>query len=142
MSALCSHLHELTRRGTRFSFPFKVDQLLTNGIYVLFEKGETAHGGERITRVGTHNGDGQLPARMCQHFVNENKDRSILRKNIGSAFLNQANDPFLEEWKIDLTTRKARQHWAGKIDSSKLEVTRGQGYKIYSECFQFCSFSR
>jgi hypothetical protein len=64
-----------------------------NGIYVLFERGEECHDGGRIVRVGTHTGDGQLRSRMLQHFVNENKDRSIFRKNIGRALLNRDRDP-------------------------------------------------
>src|ERR1700681_3617725 len=99
--SVCSDLHELARRGTRFSFPFDVDRV-QNGIYVLFEKGETAHGGERITRVGTHRNDARLPKRLGQHFVTEKKEGSIFRKNIGRAFLRQANDPFLEQWEVQL----------------------------------------
>jgi hypothetical protein len=35
---------------------------------------------------------------LKEHFVNENKDRSIFRKNIGRALLNKDNDYFIEQW--------------------------------------------
>jgi hypothetical protein len=90
-----------------------------NGIYLLFEKNETAHGVDRIVRVGTHNGDDQLRSRLKQHFINENKDRSIFRKNIGRAILNKDKDDFLKQWEIDLTSRDAKKKYADKIDSVK-----------------------
>lgn len=72
----------------------------TDGIYVLFESGEESHGGDRIVRIGTHTGVGQLRSRLQQHFVKENKDRSVFRKNIGRCLLNRDSDPFLPEWEI------------------------------------------
>jgi hypothetical protein len=93
----------------RLHFPFEKSSIPPNGIYILFEKGEYGHRGERIVRVGTHTGDGRLPSRLRQHFIVENKDRSIFRKNIGRAFLNADNDPYLRVWNLDLTTRKAKE---------------------------------
>ena len=49
---------------------------------------------------------------MTQHFLNENKDRSIFRKNIGRAILNKENDSFLEKWEIDLTPKEAREKYS------------------------------
>ncbi|MHB1751671.1 MAG: hypothetical protein ACYCTF_03025 [Acidiferrobacter sp.] len=69
--------------------------------------------------MGTHTGAHQLPSRLNQHFVQENKDRSIFRKNIGRAFLQKADDPFLKWWDIDLTTRAKKQEYAGSIDTVK-----------------------
>lgn len=79
-----------------------------NGIYVLFEKGEFGHGVDRIVRVGTHTGKNQLRSRLFQHFVKENKDRSIFRKNIGRALLSKVGDPFLKKWELDLTPHDVR----------------------------------
>lgn len=108
MSEVCSHLHHLMIGLPRLSFPFDVKLIPRNGIYMLFEKNEDAHGGDRIVRVGTHTGDGQLRSRLRQHFVKENKDRSIFRKNVGRALLNRDHDPFLQEWDRDLTTSAAK----------------------------------
>jgi len=108
VSEICALLHRLFNDLERFTFPFGVGRIPRNGIYILFEAGEQAHGEDRIVRVGTHTGDNQLRSRLQQHFIKENKDRSIFRKNIGRAILNRAGDPFLEQWNWDLTTRKAK----------------------------------
>lgn len=119
MSALCHALHQLTARLPLHSFPFDERNIPEDGIYLLFEEGENAHGQQRIVRVGTHTGDRQLRSRLRQHFVQENKDRSIFRKNIGRALLHRANDSFLKDWNLDLTTAAARSQHAGRIDFGK-----------------------
>jgi len=78
-------------------FPFCEDQIPLNGIYILFEKGELAHNTDRIVRIGTHTGINQLRSRLKQHFIVENKDRSIFRKNIGRALLNKNHDDFINQ---------------------------------------------
>ena len=83
MSENCKNLHELFNNLPKLEFPFNEEHIPMNGIYVLFEKGEFAHNTNRIVRVGTHTGKNQLRSRLIQHFLNENKDRSIFRKNIG-----------------------------------------------------------
>ena len=84
----CEEIHNLFNNTKRLKFPFNEEEIPLNGIYILFEKNEFAHNLDRIVRVGTHTGDNQLRARLNQHFVKENKDRSIFRKNIGRALLN------------------------------------------------------
>lgn len=119
MSEICQRLHSLFNRLPRQRFPFDEETIPGNGIYVLFESGEHAHGVDRIVRVGTHTGVNQLRSRLKQHFVNENKDRSILRKNIGRAILQKEKDPFLEQWNWDLTTREARERNSPLVDKEK-----------------------
>lgn len=119
MSGICSKLHILFNSLPRFTFPFDENRIPQNGLYVLFEKGELGHGMDRIVRVGTHTGNGQLRSRLRQHFVNENKDRSIFRKNIGRALLNKTGDPFLAQWNIDLTTGAAKLKFSGQIDMER-----------------------
>jgi hypothetical protein len=121
MSEVCAALHHLFNEMESFTFPFEVSKMPRNGIYILFEAGEQAHGVERIVRVGTHTGDNQLRSRLQQHFIKENKDRSIFRKNIGRAILNRAEDPFLEQWNWDLTTRKAKDTYSHLMDWCKQE---------------------
>ena len=84
----------------KLKFPFDKKKIPLNGIYILFEKGEFAHNTNRIVRIGTHTGNNQLHSRLFQHFLNENKDRSIFRKNIGRALLNKERDTFLEKWEL------------------------------------------
>lgn len=116
MSRGCAHIHKLAHNQKRHSFPFADSLLPRNGIYFLFQKGEHGHGQDRIVRIGTHRGDNQLISRLKQHFILENKDRSIFRKNIGRAMLAQDDDPFLEHWEQDLTTREAKDNYAHLID--------------------------
>ena len=72
-----------------------------NGIYVVFENGETYLGIDRIVRVGTHNKDGRLRKRLKEHFSYERKDGSVFRKNIGKAILNRNHDPYLGIWSMN-----------------------------------------
>jgi hypothetical protein len=97
-------------------YPFDVDDMPLNGIYILFEKGELAHGANRIVRIGTHTGNNQLRSRLKQHYIKENKDRSIFRKNIGRALLNRNHDSFMKYWNLDLTTRKAKEKYSHLVD--------------------------
>ena len=80
MSKNCEKLHKLFCDMDRLKFPFDKNKIPLNGIYVLFQKGEKGHGADRIVRIGTHTGSNQLVSRLFQHFLNENKDRSIFRK--------------------------------------------------------------
>jgi len=79
MSEKCKQLHQWFNNLERISFPFDDRKIPRNGIYILFEKGETAHGMDRVVRIGTHTGKNQLRSRLKQHFIKENKDRSIFR---------------------------------------------------------------
>jgi hypothetical protein len=129
MDNYCGRIHSLFNTLPRHTFPYDTSKIPANGIYVLFEKGESAHSGDRIVRIGTHTGNGNLRKRLKEHFVTEKKDRSIFRKNIGRALLEKAGDDFLKFWEIDLTKKAARDEWTGKIDVEKQkrvekEVTR------------------
>lgn len=137
---LCHRLHCIANARQRFGFPFDAASLPLNGIYVLFEVGERAHGGDRIVRVGTHTGQNQLPSRLKQHFLLENKDRSIFRKNIGRAILAKAEDPFATDWELDLTTTVARQQHGGLVDLKRQqEIERDVSRTIQSH-FKFAIF--
>lgn len=121
MTQICHELHHIFSTLPKFKFPFDPENIPRNGIYILFEKGELAHQADRIVRVGTHRGNNKLPSRLKEHFINENKDRSIFRKNIGRALLNKHEDPFLKQWEIDLTTKAAKNKHADTIDYPRLK---------------------
>ena len=140
MSEICALLHHLANELERFVFPFEVAQIPRNGIYFLFEAGERAHGADRIVRVGTHTGNNQLRARLQQHFVKENKDRSIFRKNIGRAFLNKTEDPFLEQWDWDLTTRKAKDTYENLLNRHRQQEVERWVTGYIQDKFSFVVF--
>lgn len=140
MSEMCNNMHRLFNNMKRFSFPFDRNKIPENGIYIMFEKGEKAHGGDRIVRVGTNKGNNQLRSRLFQHFINENKDRSVFRKNIGRALLNKDNDSFLKQWDIDLTTKKSREEHSHKIDFEKQKQIEKRVTSTIQERFSFVVF--
>ncbi len=136
----CKEIHLLFNSMTRYSFPYNQNNIPLNGIYILFQKGEGAHNVDRIVRVGTHTGSDQLRARLFQHFVNENKDRSIFRKNIGRALLNKNNDTFLKQWEIDLTAREDKDKYLKSIDMTKQKEVEKQVTKYLQDNFTFTVF--
>ena len=140
MSEICNTIHKLFNSMKRFNFPFNEEEIPFNGIYILFEKGEKAHDIDRIVRVGTHTGKEQLRSRLRQHFINENKDRSIFRKNIGRALLNKEKDPFLIQWDIDLTTRKAKEEFKNKVNLEKQKEIEKKVTKYIQDNFSFVVF--
>lgn len=115
----CNELHQWAHKLPSFTFPYDESLIPENGIYILFEKGETGHNTNRIVRIGTHTGNNQLRSRLRQHFLTSNKDRSIFRKNIGRCFLNKVDDPYLPTWELDMTTKVARDTHGESIDAKK-----------------------
>lgn len=138
--SICQNLHCLFRALPRYSFPFISNTIPENGIYILFEKNEQGHDGDRIVRVGTHTGENQLLARLTQHFINPNKDRSIFRKNIGRALLNQKNDPYLEKWEWDLTTVQKKIELEPFINKTYQEMIENRVTEYIQKNFTFCVF--
>ena len=118
---ICEELHRILNNSRRHYFPFDEALIPRNGIYCLYEKGESGHGTDRVVRVGTHTGRNQLRSRLKQHFLKQNKDRSIFRKNIGRAYLNSIKDSFLGQWEYDLTSTKNRKIYISMVDLKRLE---------------------
>lgn len=133
----CHKLHQILNELPRYYFPFEEKLIFKNGIYILFEKGEAAHGVDRIVRIGTHRGNDNLYKRLKEHFVNENKDRSIFRKNIGRALLNKRNDPYLDIWEIDFQERKNKELYKTKLDVEKQKRIEQQVSKYIQENLSF-----
>ena len=121
MDEVCEKLHLIANEMPRYCFPFEKDKICKNGIYILFEKGEKAHKNDRIVRIGTHRGNNNLYYRLKEHFINENKDRSIFRKNIGRALLNKNKDDYLEIWNIDFTKKENKKQFKYNLDIKKQE---------------------
>jgi len=140
MSKNCETLHRWFNRMKKLNFPFSDEDIPFNGIYILFQKGETAHGTDRIVRIGTHTGTDQLRSRLKQHFIQENKDRSVFRLNIGRTLLNKDKDPFLAQWNLDLIPREAKEKYATIIDFDKQKETEKRVSKYIQDNFSFVVF--
>jgi len=138
MSQICSEIHKIFNELPRYSFPFNKTTIPKNGIYIIFEKNEYAHGADRIVRIGTHTGEEQLFSRLQQHFVKENKDRSIFRKNIGRALLNKENDPFLEQWDWDLTTKEKKEKYLPLLNQAKQKEVENSVSEYIQTNLSFC----
>jgi hypothetical protein len=136
----CKKIHNLFDSLQLFKFPFDEEKIPLNGIYILFEKGEYSHGVNRIVRVGTHTGKNQLRSRLKQHFILENKDRSILRKNIGRCILNKKRDPYLSKWELDLTSRRSKEQYSSLIDKKKQREIEKEVTKYIQNNFSFVVF--
>ncbi len=123
-SDTCRWLHEILADLPSIRHPFDIEKLPDNGVYFFYEKGELyGHCSEnrpRIVRIGTHR-EGNFKSRIKDHFLfNESKmnfdktrspphDRSIFRKNLGRAILNNEKNVYLKIWDIDYTTRENRK---------------------------------
>jgi hypothetical protein len=136
----CNEIHKIFNGLKEYRFPFDQNEIPKNGIYILFEKGEKINGLKRIVRVGTHTGDNQLQSRLKQHFVKENKDRSIFIKNIGRALLKADNDSFLEFWELDLTSRANKEKNSRKMDFEKLKSVEKRVTEYIQNNFSFAVF--
>ena len=141
MSKACEMLHRIVAALPRYNAGFNPHDIPANGVYFLFEKGEHAHNGERIVRVGTHTGQNNLPQRLMEHLLTENKDRSILRKHIGRCLLNRKHDPFASSWEIDLTEKANRKKYPQLIDSDAQAAIEREVSLYMMESFTFSVIS-
>lgn len=149
--AVCQWLHGLLDRLPAVKWPFRLEDLPGDGIYFLYEDGETrGHdgGGGRIVRIGTHR-DGNFRSRIAEHFLfDEGKmefdatrvrphDRSIFRDHIGRALLNRANDSYLPVWRVNLTASAKRAALAPMRDIEKEKAIEDRVTRILRERFAF-----
>lgn len=130
-------LHSWLAARERHHYPFDPATLPLNGVYIVFEKGERGHDTDRIVRIGTHTGENQLRSRLFQHFVRENKDRSIFRKNIGRSLLAKARDSFAKAWEWDLTSRANREKYARRVNKKKMLDTEKSVSAYIQKRFSF-----
>ena len=94
-------LHRLLERLPRYEWQDIDDIPFEDGVYIIYERGETYHGYARVVHAGAHTAPGRLKQRLMDHFQREDRNASILRKNIGKALLNRAKDPYLDIWSLD-----------------------------------------
>ena len=129
-------LHEMFSMLPVYNWQTIDDISFKDGIYIVFEKGENYKGHARIVRVGTHKSQGRLKQRLKDHFVRENHNSSVFRKNIGRAILYREHDPYLSIWNLD--TSKAPN--IGKEDKVKEAIIECRVSAYMREMFSFCVF--
>src|SRR6476660_2038861 len=139
---MVSEIHKLFNEQKRYSFPFDVfiKEIPANGIYILFEKGEKYGDYDRIVYVGKHSGKNRLYLRLNEHFVKENKNRSIFRDNIGRCFLNQGNHPYLQVWKLNITSRAVKEENLKRLDLDFEKQMENIISNYIQTNFSFCIF--
>lgn len=112
-------LHVLFNQMKRYTWQDISEIPFENGIYIMFERGESLYGIDRIVRIGTHNKQNNLKQRLENHFIRENSDGSIFRKNIGKAFLSKSDDQYLRIWELDTSKPQIKQQYVDSIDIRK-----------------------
>ena len=122
---VCDHLHALFNSMRRYTIQEIHSVPFDNGIYIVFEKGETYLNAHRIVRVGTHTSSNRLRQRLKDHFIRENKDGSIFRKNVGKAILTQQGSEYLDTWTLDTSKSENRKRVDPEIQATlEREVSR------------------
>ena len=132
----CSELHKIFNEMPRYTWDQISEIPFDSGIYIVFETGEKYHGMDRVVRVGTHRSPGRLSQRLTDHFVRENHDGSIFRKNIGKAILNAYHDPYLHNWTVDTSKPENISH----MDKKKNADTETRVSKYLRNTFSFVVF--
>lgn len=119
-----NEIHNLFNNMQQFKAS-EIDNIpFDNGIYIIFETGETYKHLKRIVRVGTHDSEARLRDRLKDHFLRKNKDGSVFRKNVGKAILNKRENPYLVVWSMDTSKRENKKFIdAGFQDSIEEEVS-------------------
>lgn len=142
MQSIAFELHKLFNSQKRYYFPFKEfkQEIPQNGIYIIFESGERYLEFDRIVRVGTHTGNNQLFSRLNQHYIKENKNRSIFRKNIGRCILNKANNPYLSIWELDTTSAEEKKMNSYLVDVEFEKQIERQISTYIQKKLSFCVF--
>lgn len=97
-NSMCLKIHELVNQLPEYSYK-NIDKVPFNdGIYFLYEKGETYHAYKRIVRIGINRENRNFKERLNNHFIKSNHRKSIFLKHLGRVFLNVDNDNYIKYW--------------------------------------------
>ena len=117
---LYEYIHKFFNDQVCFTFPYKQKLIEKftgkNGLYVLFEKGETFYEYKRIVRIGSHDGNDRLVSRLGDHFLKEKQRDSIFRKHVGRCLLNERRDPYLDAWNKPFKKLVDREKYKNIVD--------------------------
>jgi hypothetical protein len=116
----------------------EIDRIdFANGIYIVFEDGEKAHGSNRIVRVGTTTGDATtLASRLYEHY--ENEGRSVFRNHIALCLLKNIGDPY-NLTDLFFTSKIQRNKWKKTANDEELkgytEINELVSNYIHNHCY-------
>ena len=114
---------------SNINFPF--------GIYVIFEKNEISHDGNRIVYIGTTTGQkSTVSERIDEHYKNEG--RSVFRNEIALCLLKKNNDPYyLSElfFENSIYRRKWKKNANDEQVKKYLEINNKVSEHIRTNCY-------
>ncbi len=137
---ICYKLHNLFAEMPRFYWDTIDAVSFNNGIYIIFQENEKYHNYDRVVRVGTHRSDGRLKGRLKDHFINENKDGSIFRKNIGRALLNLNQHDYIHAWNKNTSKPNVVAEMGSSYKPDFQKLVEGKISKLLRESFSFVCF--
>jgi hypothetical protein len=142
ISSAYKYLHEYFNKQNRYTFPFNKNEIKKisdlNGLYILFEKGETYYGMDRIVRIGSHYGHNRLVRRLSDHFLSENQRNSVFRKHIGRSILNEENNPYLNNWNLPFKKIIDKEKNKNLVNLEYEYIYEQQVSKYINANFSFC----
>lgn len=121
-------LTTLFNEAKRHKHPYEESEISKNGIYIMFEKGETHSNFDRVVRIGSHTGQNRLFDRIDEHYIGDDHRNSIFRKHLGRCFLTiDKRTDYIKCW--DLKTKK-REDKAKNLDKINWELETKYENKI------------
>ena len=132
-------LHKLFNRLKRYSYPFELNDIPKNGIYICFDKNECLKGEKlnRVVRVGTHRTDGKLKRRIEKHFIKKRQRDSVFRNHIGQCLLNMEEKTYLKYWNLPFKKKEDKEKYWSMVD---LEFEKKYENKITNYLKEYLSF--
>lgn len=117
MSSRYDDLHSQLNRIARHKFPYIESEISKNGIYVMFEEGETYKTFSRIVRLGSHTGANRLFERIDEHYIGNDHRDSIFRKHLGRCFLTvDGKEDYIDKWDLKIKKKEDKAKNISKID--------------------------
>ena len=130
-------IHDTLLKYPRYDFSHLKEIPFKNGIYVMFEKGESFCSKERITRIGTHKTDNRLISRLRQH-VGKSKNASIFLKNVGLSLLAKENSPYVDTYAVNTSNKKVIETLSGYNSEIEMDITTRSADYIQSNFSFIC----
>lgn len=125
-----NRLTALFNKVKRHKYPYFENKIDKNGIYIMFEKGETHLCFDRVVRIGSHTGQNRLYERIDEHYIGNDHRNSVFRKHLGRCFLTiDKRIDYIQNWDLKIKSREDKEK-----NQSKINRTFEEKYeKIVSE---------